>query len=746
MTNIITTACSYAERGWPVFPCDLAKHPITSSGFLDATLDTEVIRDWWVQSPAATIGVATGNGLVVIDVDSYKPGGTPQWDAQVAEHGLPSTYTVRTGQGGRQFYFVTDEKIRSNQNVLSQNVDVRSEGGYVIAAGSETMYGPYVVVDDSPLAVLPGWIAEILDEHEAKRSKATPSTDSNFDPDSLTSEERVRLARYVGNAFDRELARLDACKRGAVQWGREVYDGPPWNQTTFEVACNLLELVNSPWNDSTEVDAWSALSERAPRDNGFGDKEILGCFNSARKTTAGKGRALPPAPTGTGYRFEFDDGDSGDVDHSSFFDRGTGLNVTRLVQGVLSLGPLAIDSTENRSLWVYSNGVWKHGPNELTDRVAALLGPRYRPSHVKSVEGSLKAYLAKQGNVITCEPVPRFINVRNGMLDWRSGELFDHDPGYYSTVQLPVEWVPDAECPNFDLFAKEVMADDAIDYLWEILGYLVYSGNDLHRAVLFHGDGGNGKGTLLRVITALLGKHNTSSVTLADITEGKFEVAELYGKIANLAGDIDATYLKSTAKFKAITGQDKLAAQRKYAQPFQFTCWAVPVFSANKLWRSSDNSSGYHRRWTLLSFPHTFTAAADPTLSDRLIQDLPGILVRAVQGLQALMARGDFALPASARDEKDAFELASDQVREWLEDDPAIQSADPSNTVASVSAADAYNAYRAWAQDNGTGMVAAREFRQRLANIGYTLKKSGTMRIYGLMIDRTLRHIQAPMA
>jgi P4 family phage/plasmid primase-like protien len=282
------------------------------------------------------------------------------------------------------------------------------------------------------------------------------------------------------------------------------------------------------------------------------------------------------------------------------------------------------------------------------------------------------------------------------------------------------------------------MADDALCYLWEIIGYLVYSGNPLQRAFLFHGSGINGKGTLIRVLTALLGSRNVSTVTLLDLAEARFEVASLYGKIANLAGDIDASYMKSTARFKAITGEDRIKAERKYERSFSFQNWAVPVFSANEFWKSSDTTTGYKRRWQLLPFPNSFDIEGGQGLTESLCAELPGILVHAVASLQDLMRRRDFDTPKSARDEKEKFEIAADQVSEWLREDASIVVHDPRNTAASYPAADAYRAYRRWAEDNGNGALPSSKWWQRMESMRYVRRKSGVMRVIGLQIDQRI--------
>src|SRR5690606_3094954 len=207
-------------------------------------------------------------------------------------------------------------------------------------------------------------------------------------------------------------------------------------------------------------------------------------------------------------------------DPVQFYQKGEGLIADLLAQAVLDIGPLAIDDTPTRSIWAYRAGMWTYAPREIQDRCTTLLRARFRPNHVSTITPLIEKALLDGGAVIRCEPVVDYVNTRSGMLNWRTGQLEEHRPDFYSTVQLPVEWQPQATCPNFDEFLRQVMAEDAIDFIWEVLGYLVLSGNPLQKAILFHGEGQNGKGTLIRVIEALLGSQNTSSVTLQDISEG----------------------------------------------------------------------------------------------------------------------------------------------------------------------------------------------------------------------------------
>lgn len=145
----------YAENlGWRVFPLHDAdasgcscgdaecgapgKHPRTPRGCLDASTSPEVIRGWWARWPAANVGVATGGGLVVVDIDP-RHGGDDAFDDLRGKLGAhPDTVEALTGGGGRHIYLAAPAgvSVRNSAGVLGQGIDVRGDGGYVVAPPS----------------------------------------------------------------------------------------------------------------------------------------------------------------------------------------------------------------------------------------------------------------------------------------------------------------------------------------------------------------------------------------------------------------------------------------------------------------------------------------------------------------------------------------------------------------------------------------------------------------------------------
>jgi hypothetical protein len=120
--------------------------------------------------------------------------------------------------------------------------------------------------------------------------------------------------------------------------------------------------------------------------------------------------------------------------------------------------------------------------------------------------------------ILTLDPPKDIINLPNRLLEWETGTLRPHDPEVLSTIRVPVRWNPDATCPAIDRFLAEVLPEDCLDFVLEFIGYCLVPDNRLQRAVMLIGPGGNGKGTLLGVIRALLGSANVASRSLHMVT------------------------------------------------------------------------------------------------------------------------------------------------------------------------------------------------------------------------------------
>lgn len=171
--SLLEIALCYAGRGWRIFPVhttiggncscgrncgkDAGKHPRIREWQKHATSDAGQITRWWTKWPEANIGLATGSGLVIVDIDGEENLATLRH--LTAEHGpLPPTLTAKTGRG-LHLYF--SGELAGSKTV--EKLLVRGDGGYVLAPGSYHASGVYYQwVKDIPLSPFPDWFAQWL--------------------------------------------------------------------------------------------------------------------------------------------------------------------------------------------------------------------------------------------------------------------------------------------------------------------------------------------------------------------------------------------------------------------------------------------------------------------------------------------------------------------------------------------------------------------------------------------------------
>lgn len=222
-----------------------------------ATTDTSRITRAWTATPY-NVGIATGPArLVVVDLDTPKPGDTPPpaWNrpgvrtgadvlaALSVEAGQPypgDTYTVSTPSGGTHLYFTAPAGVefRNTAGTLGWLVDTRAGGGYVVGAGSEINGRAYTVMRDVPAVDLPAWLVDRLRPAELPPQRPVQITLPNG-----------RAGAYLRRTIEAELARVT---------GSSAHTH---NNALYVAAVALGQLVAGRELDEHDVTAW--LTEAA---------------------------------------------------------------------------------------------------------------------------------------------------------------------------------------------------------------------------------------------------------------------------------------------------------------------------------------------------------------------------------------------------------------------------------------------------------------------------------------------------
>ncbi|MBW2674712.1 MAG: bifunctional DNA primase/polymerase [Deltaproteobacteria bacterium] len=302
-----------------------------------------------------------------------------------------------------------------------------------------------------------------------------------------------------------------------------------------------------------------------------------------------------------------------------------------------------------------------------------------------------------------------YLCLRNGILDLETLQIRPHTPQLYFTYQLPVEYEPNADCPRFKQFLREIFDEQEKRRLvQEMFGYCLQRGNPHHKAFMLVGSGSNGKTTLLETLRALLGAKNTTSFSLQDLNSENCIRAELEGKLANICSDNPSKALYDTEPFKRLTGGDAISARRLYQRPFSFYFEGKAIFAANKLPRTSDDTPAFWRRWIIIKFEKSFLGREDKQLLQKLTSELSGILNFALEGLKRLRERGDFEIKETLADAAEFWRKQSDSLY-WFVSERVRE-----RTGAVVSKADFYAEYVRFCEERDTKTLSKTEVGHKL--------------------------------
>jgi putative DNA primase/helicase len=267
-----------------------------------------------------------------------------------------------------------------------------------------------------------------------------------------------------------------------------------------------------------------------------------------------------------------------------------------------------------------------------------------------------------------------------------------------------------------------VFPRDAEAIAWEIPAWLMTPDTSIQKAILLIGDGSNGKSTYLRAVLAFIGKNNVSAVSLHNLENDRFSVARLIGRLANICPDLPSTELESTLVFKAITGGDRLMAEYKFKESFEFEPYVRLVFSANHLPKSQDASPAFFRRRGVVPFERTFPTGAPGTIpKDQLdamltkSEELSGVLNKALEAILAIR-RGGLSESDSTRHAMDEFQEVTDPLAVWLNHHTILQ---PNALIPQV---DLHREYCRNCSEGGRNGITKNAFTRRLKELRPTVE------------------------
>jgi putative DNA primase/helicase len=649
----------YARHGLSVFPvhsveagrCSCGKpdcsspgkHPRTPHGVRDASRDEFVIFDWWGQQwPDANIGIATGGagGLLVIDIDGEE--GARSLSELEAAHGpLPHTLAARTGRGSHLYFRLPADcgPVPCSASKLGKGIDVRADGGYVVAPPSAHPSGARYEFESgsslTEIAAVPNWLLQLIAADRAQAQEEGP---------------RVRVDEL---RISDELKRL-------------IKEGKPRGERSEAIFRALRGLIVAGYgNDVIEfvmLDPANGLSEK-PRVKG-------------RVWLEGEIRRAREKPSASGA--------NGNGSGSSPRDEPLELDPAEPLRAARLFVERHYTTNGLRTLHHHADAFYEWN------------GRCYRPSDPQAIRSKICAYLetalrpASKGTLVPFQPntasvdnvvdaiaaiinVPSPLNLpvwlvdsadrpraaemvacANGLLHLPTSDLRSATPAFFSLNALDFEFDAAAPPPAEWLRFTDSIWDgdrEATETLQEWFGYFLTSDTRQQKILLIVGPKRSGKGTIGRIATALLGQANVCAPTLASFGQN-FGLAPLIGKQlaiiadARLSGRADQHAVAE--RLLSISGEDGITVERKFLESWTGRLTTRFLMLTNELPRIADASGALASRFIVLTLNESFFGREDHHLTDRLMTELPAILNWSIDGWRRLRDRGYFRQPASS--------------------------------------------------------------------------------------------------
>jgi P4 family phage/plasmid primase-like protien len=200
-------------------------------------------------------------------------------------------------------------------------------------------------------------------------------------------------------------------------------------------------------------------------------------------------------------------------------------------------------------------------------------------------------------------PHKNLINFRNGVYNIDTGELVPHDSKYLQTIQIPHsvgKYKPFTDTRLYQFFKLTKLKKEDIKMILQYMAYCLTLDYGLKTFMVLCGQSNTGKSVLLRFIETMVGRDNTSALSMHELSQ-RFYPAQLYNRLLNSCGDNGALPLSSIENLKKITGGDQIMNEKKGKEPFFFVPFCKLIFSFNQLpLQLEEKSNAFYKRMRIL--------------------------------------------------------------------------------------------------------------------------------------------------
>lgn len=309
-------------------------------------------------------------------------------------------------------------------------------------------------------------------------------------------------------------------------------------------------------------------------------------------------------------------------------------------------------------------------------------------------------------------PSSKLISVMNGIFHLEDSILLPHSLGFFTQNSLPFDYNPSSECPIWMGFLQSVWPEDeeSIDALQEMFGYILSGDTRQQKFFNIIGPRRSGKGTINKVLVALLGQHNTVAPELGELCD-TFGLQPWLGKLLASFTDARAPERNRSAvvsQLLRIVGGDTITVNRKNKDAWNGYLPTRLVMYSNEVLQLTENSNALTGRMIVLKMTKSFFDTEDTELAHKLEKELSGIFNWAMEGLARRLGRGGhFLQPKSGKEYLDLMEELGNPMKPFADD--ALEF-DP---LASTLKEEVFACWKHWALKKSMSPGTEQAFKRR---------------------------------
>lgn len=364
----------------------------------------------------------------------------------------------------------------------------------------------------------------------------------------------------------------------------------------------------------------------------------------------------------------------------------------------------------NNQLHIYRDGTYRKGKSTIE---AAMI--KYIPQLNRARRTEVYEYLnvAIQDN---SQQNTEWIAFRNGLYNIFDDTFIEFTPEIIVTNKIDWNYNPSAYSQLMDDVFNRVSCNDTEirTLLEQMIGYCFYRRNELRKSFILTGDGSNGKSTIIAVIQSLLGEENISALDLKELGD-RFKTAELFGKLANLGDDIGDEFIANAAIFKKLVTGERIIAERKGCDPFEFNSFAKLIFSANEIPRIKDKTGAVLDRLVIIPFNAKFNVSK-AGYKQNIKQDLVGnaetmeyLINLGLAGLKIILQNQKFSGSAKVEGEIENYRERNNPVLGFLH-----ECDDEDYDIIEKVTSEVYRRYQVYCSKNNFQAISNIEFSKQI--------------------------------